>query len=768
MTANSNIDSFPKLTHTTDPLAPESRLESYCFPDVDIQTFEQLLSENPLTLSSDYPYQPPWEVAVINSLQADKALTQRFLFGLAQSPDPRIQLATDRAFLLPEMHSPPTDLQNGQFKYFGVSLRVTSEQLPTSTTAEELAVGLLAIFDDNHQPIGVINIHPYSINLKSSQELRVPITTTGEIFQHWLGHSYPQINQETLTKFLSEHQQFWSPNSPTLQRLGLNTINPSIIPLESKFVIWQALSDPSTVEIMTNSISASVRPLMMAYLMATCIESPAQVKNFIQFISRIDPNIVAKISQQIIGITLQESSNSLSFQKLVTSLSNLLEHNQPQDIANLAAASLLASQNFSSEIVSGKNSSEEVFPNLSAPNIRLSLMRGLIKRVRDHALGLASTPPDSPEYKFAQSGLLAHMAFLIGLNLSLSPEEITSSYLPPFFWREFRQHYDSPHAQANLDSLLELWQFLYIKKESLVDHPQTVQVLADYYTHPVSQEVLEAGTQTGNTQTEILRQFSAIDWLVEHGHLKSNSTISLFDWGPYTGKRILQPTITYLKEKHGITCAWSDGTVVYGADAITHPDTIPGLGVINSSFSTVLSAKPELKGSADLATISWSSDVDSTTLNERLLNALAYSNVLKPQGILMIETSQPEGLGGYDELLRQYKDSHPDSPEGTLDFKFEDMESSDAHRITILYWEMLYKSLTDVGLTPLNIPSELSERMKLFANIISGNPSENGQFDPFISPGWQASRPRLNIIARKTGSPDMSPNLFVARHSKQE
>jgi hypothetical protein len=406
----------------------------------------------------------------------------------------------------------------------------------------------------------------------------------------------------------------------------------------------------------------------------------------------------------------------------------------------------------------------------------LDLAHAIQRRSRDMICNLALYAESSPDIslleprqlRYFQHGIKAHLA-LINLMANKGIEGLAEQiHLPDFIFKQYRNvPIGDLNAQEFLDSIIELWEHVYITKQQAagVNAADAAVDIEAYWKQPDNVRILSQGSETGDTLVEIARDYSVIKEL-DRRQLLPN-TLRVIDFGPWKGSRRLKPLIEMLQNmgKHPVDTVGIDVADVGN-------DYWPGMDLKKMSF--VDAAKdPALISKFNLAKSDWSATSDEYRLNMQLLNIAAYSHCLKNEGILILDTAFPEGpLENpqiYDHIMRLYHHYFPDKPEGMHAFKYQEGQT-EAKEFLVLYYEVLIKTLEDAGFDILNFPRNTDDRTALLQQLCNGTLDIiSHKTDAFVSPFWDShGKPRITLVAKKVREPRQSGNVVFMTELARE
>jgi len=695
----------------------------------------------------------------------DKEAVHATIWPYMLSRNPGHQFLSDLALSVPAMRVDGREVRQGKVHYYGHDFAVEGLG-EDGFSAYELNVGYLCVLDGKGEPVGVLDCHPYSRREwpQVGVTIRQALVPAEELFRQMFARDIPATGEEII-RFLRDYPSFFAQDGEFAQQTGLDeTLSLSILSPEAKFLVFRAFSQQANPE--ERSI---IYDFFREYhgwggqLLSAAMDHPSSFMAMIHLAEATPMEAIAAFSENSLAwIFGQPRLDEEEILKAIDDTFNRqfstegVEIALPAEILTWAAEVDTFSADMAETILPPEQRNEE---NVE---LVLSIAHAIQRRSRAMVCAFADFTEENPSYLrdhpeeacYFRDGVRAQIILLsIMAHQGLKGLEERLE-LPPYFFQNYREvHGGRLGSGAVMDSILELWQTVYLGEEYFERMPQVIRSFWEGH-----EEILDAGAQTGDTLIEINRDKSIFTRLKADGSLPDE--VRVVDFGPWNGKRRLKPLLDFLEQELGVKPVWQGEKKALGIDISKVPDPIEEMDLRQMSFVEA-SQDPQLIDQFDIAKSDWSASNDEATVKGQIRNFAAYSRLLRKGGILFLDTPFPEGEGSYDQVLRAYKDLFPEVPEGVFEFGYADVAKS--KRFLNYYYEILMKLLKDAGFEVLNLPASENERTAYFSQVIEGKIDlMSNRENAFSSPIWRAQgRPRITVVARKVKEPGESDNLVA-------
>ncbi len=249
----------------------------------------------------------------------------------------------------------------------------------------------------------------------------------------------------------------------------------------------------------------------------------------------------------------------------------------------------------------------------------------------------------------------------------------------------------------------------------------------------------DASETTADTEKEQARLFDFVKRAVPHKGV-------ILDAGCGDGVRMTEPMARFAKKERL-------AAKVIGIDSL-QSDHLGGENIEYKKGSITDMKEQIASESVDAVVNNWSIINDLLGRDEQNKAFREYSRVLKKGGLLYLDVPWLEGgVGSYEEGARKYHEEHPDKPYGTMEVEFASGGSTQAKNFHLYPRLELLDFLRENGFHVLNAQNGLNGVL-----VQGGQDLGAVTEDPFMAPEWrtQAGRPRMTVIAQKTGEASSS------------
>lgn len=373
---------------------------------------------------------------------------------------------------------------------------------------------------------------------------------------------------------------------------------------------------------------------------------------------------------------------------------------------------------------------------------------GLLKNFVQLYSEVSGNQRDEDLLRLMKKGLVSHKALIISIynEYTFGQPIPLGETLPFLFGQEEREKkLYKPNTQVFTDSVWELFEYMHIQREET--NPVEVADAIDKFNNSSVRE-LQQGSETTDTNEELIRMKSHIDFFINRGLLpKPNklqpTPITIYDYGPGFD-RILKPRVEYLQSL-GYQVEVRAIDVSEEVKKYQKSDKEPAVKFYRMLFSQTPLQK-DLLGLGDMSNCDWGSIQHAWFLSEIMTSLQAMALCLKQGKPITLNVTVDSGkveelkIQSIKEALEKMNIFYKP---GTLYFAYPGQK--EGVNIYIPLRELWMKLIRDVGINILNLRAAKLE------------PAYTGSPSPIYKAG---DRERMDVIGT-AGKVDQTDNVVA-------